>query len=193
METFPKLETKRLVLDQIKPADIPDIVAYAGNIKIVENTRSMPHPYHEEDAISWMNIANKGFKNKDNYIFAMRFKETHDFIGGIGLTLDVLNNRAELGYWLAEGFWNKGLTTEAVQVILRFGFEKLHLNKIVAVYIPTNTASGKVMIKNGMVKEGEFKDHDIKKDHTVADDQYVSLIQYRMLKSEYELFKNERD
>jgi len=186
METFPKLETKRLVLDQIKPADIPDIVAYAGNIKIVENTRSMPHPYHEEDAISWM-------KNKDNYIFAMRFKETHDFIGGIGLTLDVLNNRAELGYWLAEGFWNKGLTTEAVQVILRFGFEKLHLNKIVAVYIPTNTASGKVMIKNGMVKEGEFKDHDIKKDHTVADDQYVSLIQYRMLKSEYELFKNERD
>jgi len=42
------------------------------------------------------------------------------------------------------------------------------------------------MVKNGMVKEGEFKDHDVKKDHTVADGKYVSLIQYRLLKSEYE-------
>ena len=192
MEEFPKLVTKRLILNQIKPADISDIVSYAGNIKIVENTRTMPHPYREEDAISWMNMANQGFKNKDNYMFAMRFRDTHAFIGGIGLTLDIQNNRAELGYWLAEGFWNLGFTTEAVQAILQFGFEELNLNKILAVYITTNAASGKVMIKNGMVKEGEFKDHDIKKDHTIADDQYVSLIQYRMLKSEYELFKVER-
>ncbi len=192
MEEFPRLVTKRLILDQIKPADISDIVSYAGNIKIVENTRTMPHPYREEDAISWMNMANQGFKNKDNYMFAMRFRDTHAFIGGIGLTLDIQNNRAELGYWLAEGFWNLGFTTEAVQAILQFGFEELNLNKILAVYITTNAASGKVMIKNGMVKEGEFKDHDIKKDHTIADDQYVSLIQYRMLKSEYELFKVER-
>ncbi|TMM56976.1 GNAT family N-acetyltransferase [Maribacter algarum] len=192
MGEFPQLVAKRLILDQIKPADISAIVSYAGNIKIVENTRSMPHPYHEEDAISWMNMANQGFKNKDNYIFAMRLKDTHAFVGGIGLTLDIQNNRAELGYWLAEGYWNRGLTTEAVQAILQFGFEELNLNKIIAVYITTNAASGKVMIKNGMVKEGEFKDHDVKKDHTIADDQYVSLIQYRMLKSEYELFKVER-
>ncbi|MFK7813853.1 MAG: GNAT family N-acetyltransferase [Maribacter sp.] len=192
MEQFPRLVTKRLILNQIKPIDIPDIVSYAGNIKIVENTRTMPHPYQEEDAISWMNMANQGFKNRDNYIFAMRLRDTHSFLGGIGLTLDKSNNRAELGYWIAEGFWNLGFTTEAVQAILQFGFEQLNLNKIVAVYITTNEASGKVMIKNGMVKEGEFKDHDIKKDHTVADDKYVSLIQYRMLKSEYELFKAER-
>lgn len=192
MEEFPQLVTKRLILNQIKPADIPDIVSYAGNIKIVENTRTMPHPYREEDAISWMNMANKGIENKDNYIFAIRFKDTQAFIGGIGLTLDLQNNRAELGYWLAEGFWNRGFTTEAVQAILQFGFEELKLNKIVAVYITTNKASGKVMIKNGMVKEGEFKDHDLKKDHTIADDKYISLIQYRMLKSEYEVYKVER-
>jgi RimJ/RimL family protein N-acetyltransferase len=191
MGKFPKLETKRLILSQIKPADIADIVSYAGNIKIVENTRTMPHPYKEEDAISWMNMANQGFKNGDTYIFAIRFKDSQAFLGGIGLTLDKHNNRAELGYWLAEGFWNQGLTTEAVKAILKFGFEELKLNKIVAVYLTTNGASGKVMTKNGMVKEGEFKDHDLKKDLTIADDVYVSLIQYRMLKSEYELFKNE--
>lgn len=189
MRQFPKLVTKRLILNQIKPSDIPDIVAYAGNIKIVENTRTMPHPYYEEDAISWMHMANEGFKSKNNYIFAMRLRDTHAFIGGIGLTLDVQNNRAELGYWLAEGFWNLGFTTEAVKAILQFGFEVLGLNKIIAAYISTNEASGKVMIKNGMVKEAEFKNHDLKKDQSVDDGVYVSLVHYRMLKSEYEALK----
>ncbi len=186
MKDFPKLLSGRLILDQIKPSDIPEIVAYAGNIKIVENTRTMPHPYFEEDAISWMNMANQGFKAKNNYIFAIRLKETQKLIGGIGLTLDVDNNRAELGYWLAEKFWNNGLTTEAVKTILKFGFEQLKLNKVVAVYLTTNEASGKVMLKNGMVKEGEFKDHDKKRGSHIKENKYVSLIQYRMLRSEYE-------
>lgn len=192
MKQYPKLVTERLLLNQIQPADIPDIVAYAGNIKIVENTRTMPHPYHDEDAISWINMANQGFKNKNNFIFAIRLKDTEAFLGGIGLTLDIENNRAELGYWLAEDFWGMGFTTEAVQAILQFGFEQLHLNKIVAVYLDTNIASGKVMIKNGMIKEAEFKDHDVKREHAIEDNQYVSLTQYRMLKGEYESLKKQR-
>jgi len=186
MEQFPKLQTKRLLLDRIGLSDISDIVAYAGNIKIMENTRSIPHPYHEEDAISWMHMANTGFKAKDNYMFAIRFGDTLALIGGIGLTIDKENNRAELGYWLAEEFWNKGLTTEAVKAILKFGFEELKLNKILAVCLTSNEASGNVMIKNGMVKEAEFKDHDVKRGHSIEDNIYVSLRQYRMTKSEYE-------
>jgi len=185
MDTFPKLWTKRLILDQIRPSDISNIVKYAGNIKIVENTQTMPHPYHEEDAIAWIHMANIGFKAKDNFMFAIRYSETLGLIGGIGLTIEKENNRAELGYWLAEEFWNKGLTTEAVKAILKFGFEELKLNKIFAVYLTSNQASGKVMTKNGMVKEAEYKDHDIKRGHTVEDNIYVSLIQYRMTKSEY--------
>jgi ribosomal-protein-alanine N-acetyltransferase len=186
MEKFPKLETERLILDQIKLADIPEIVTYAGNIKITENTRTMPHPYFEEDAISWMHMVNQGFKNKDNFIFALRKKSYKAFMGGIGLTLNVENNRAELGYWIAEPFWNKGYTTEGVKAILKFGFEELNLNKIIAVYLSTNEASRKVMIKNGMIKEAEFIDHDIKRGHSIEDQNYVSLIQYRMIKKEYE-------
>ncbi len=185
MKAFPKIKTDRLILDQIKITDIPDIVAYAGNVKIVENTRTMPHPYREEDAIAWINMANEGFKAKNNYIFAIRSKENLDFMGGIGLTLDVQNNRAELGYWQAEPFWNQGFTTEAVKGILKFGFEALNLNKIIAVYLTTNEASGRVMIKNGMIKEAEFKDHDLKKGRTIEDNTYVSLIQYRLTKTEY--------
>ncbi len=186
MENFPELITERLVLNRPEGKDIPAIVLHAGNIKIVENTRSMPHPYHEKDAISWIHSVNMGFENKDNFIFAVRLKSEENFIGGIGLTLNVQNNRAELGYWIAEPFWNKGYATEAVAAILQFGFETLGLNKIIAVYLTTNEASGKVMIKNGMIKEAEFKDHDIKKDHTIEDNVYVSLIQYRLTRKEYE-------
>ena len=191
MEHFPELQTERLILNQPKWTDVSIIVSYAGNIKIVENTRSMPHPYYEEDAISWSHMVNQGFKKKDQFIFAIRSKSTNEFIGGVGLTLDIYNNRAELGYWIAEPFWNQGYTTEAVSAMLNFGFDTLGLNKIIAVYLTTNSASGKVMIKNGMIKEAEFKEHDIKRDHTIEDNEYVSLIQYRLIKSEYEALKKE--
>lgn len=184
-EQFPILDSERLLLNQIQPSDLTNIVRYANNKNITDTTRTMPHPYYEEDAVSWMHTANEGFKAKDLYMFAIRTKSDDAFIGGIGLTLNLPNNRAELGYWLAEPFWSQGYTTEAVQMILKFGFEELHLNKIIAVYLDTNTASGKIMIKNGMIKEAEFKDHDVKKDHTVADDIYVSLIQYRLTQKEY--------
>lgn len=189
MEHFPELHSERLVLNQPKWTDIPTIVSYAGNIKIVENTRSMPYPYHEEDAISWLHMVNQGFKDKDQYIFAIRLKSEDAFVGGVGLTLDKPNNRAELGYWIAEPYWNQGIASEAVGAILKFGFESLHLNKIIAVYIPTNNASGKVMIKNGMIKEAELKDHDVKRDHSIDDGVYVSLIQYRLTKNEYDSLK----
>ena len=191
MEHFPEIKTERLILNQPKWNDVPTIVSYANNLKIVENTRSMPHPYFEEDAISWIHMVNQGFKKKNNYMFAVRLQSDGDFVGGIGLTLDVENNRAELGYWMAEPFWNQGYTTEAVSAMLNFGFDTLGLNKIIAVYLTTNSASGKVMIKNGMIKEAEFKEHDIKRDHTIEDNEYVSLIQYRLIKSEYEALKKE--
>jgi len=179
MEQFPSLETERLILDQITTADIPSIVIYAGNKKITDNTRTMPHPYFAEDAIAWINMANQGFRNKDNYIFAMRNNHDNSFMGGIGLTLESEHNRAEIGYWIAEPFWNKGFTSEAVKALLKFGFEHLQLNKIVAAYISTNIASGKIMIKNGMTKEGEFKNHDIK------NGEYVTLVHYGLLKKNY--------
>lgn len=186
MKQFPRIETERLVLNQAVPADIPNIVRYAGNEKIVENTRTMPHPYFDEDAISWLNMANEGFKNGSQYIMAIRRKSDNSFIGGIGLTPDIKNNRAELGYWVAEPFWNQGYASEAVKAILKYGFKALALNKIIAVYLTTNEASGKVMVKNGMVKEAELKDHDIKRGCDTKDNIYVSLIQYRLTKSEYE-------
>ena len=88
-------------------------------------------------------------------------------------------DRAALGYWLAEPFWNNGFVTEAVGRLLAFGFQELKLNKIYATHLLHNPASGRVMIKNGMVKEGELIDH-MKKG-----DEYMSVAQYRLTRKEY--------
>lgn len=184
MNSFPKRNSNRLILDKISYSDIPKIIEYAGTKKIAETTLNIPHPYKEEDAIFWINSANNGFKNQDQFTFGIRLKSTSEFIGGIGLKINNRFNRAELGYWIAEPFWNKGYASEAVGTVLKFGFETVGLNKIYAFHLVENPASGKVMIKNRMIKEGELKDH------TKKGETYRSLVQYRLTRSEFES-KNE--
>lgn len=177
---FPQFSTDRLILGKVQSIDIPKIVEYAGNKKVADTTLNIPHPYHEKDAIFWLNMANQGFEKKTQFTFAIRLKTTHEFIGGIGLKINKRFDRAELGYWIGEPFWNKGYVTEAVGAVLEFGFRTLELNKIYAQFLIENPASGKVMIKNGMIKEGELKDHSKK------GNQYRSVMQYRLTKAEYE-------
>lgn len=179
MASFPIILTARLKLCQIQAADIPRIVEYAGNPKISATTLTIPHPYEEKDAIRWINGANQGFQQQSHYTFAVRLRSSDAFLGGIGLAVDQRFNRAELGYWIAEPFWGQGYATEATQGILTFGFNTLNLHKIYATHLIDNPASGKVMIKNGMIKEGVMKDHYKK------GDDYQTIAQYRLTRDEY--------
>lgn len=180
MSSFPQLSTNRLTLRKVQAADLPFLIKYANNKTISNNLLNIPHPYKEEDAIFWMNFVLQGFKNKERYVFAIGLNETGEFIGAVGLHLNGRHDGAEMGYWLGEPFWGKGLMTEAVKAVLQFGFDELALNKIYATHFSNNIASGKVMIANGMTKEGELKDH------YKVDSVYESVIQYRLLKQEYE-------
>jgi len=183
MQVFPELITKRLRLRRIQLDDVPSLLRYANNKKISDQILNIPFPYKEEDAIFRLNFILQGFKNEERYVFALTFKDNNELIGEIGLHLDKTNNNAQFGYWVAEPFWRKGIATEATAAILKFGFEKLGLNKIYATHYPGNEASGKVMIKNKMIKEAELKDH------YRIDDVYRSVIQYRLTKKEYEELK----
>jgi RimJ/RimL family protein N-acetyltransferase len=176
-----QLESERLILNSLSYKDIPKIIEYANNSKISDSVINIPFPYFEKDAVFWINLANQGRKSGYVYNFAVRLKEDKnlDFMGGIGLMLDPKHNRAELGYWIAEPFWNKGLMSEAVGKVIEFGFETLELNKVIANHFPSNPASGKIMIKNKMIKEAEIKEHFKKGDN------YLDIIQYRLTKEEY--------
>lgn len=140
----------------------------------------MPYPYVEKDAISWINMANEGLEDQNHFVFAISLLPHDECIGGIGLRVNERFNNAELGFWIGELFWNKGYVTEAAKHILKFGFDQVGLHKIYATHLIENPASGKVMIKNGMIKEGELVDHVRK------DGQYLTLIQYRITKKEFD-------
>jgi RimJ/RimL family protein N-acetyltransferase len=170
MQLFPEIYTNRLKLRKIKVEDVPSLVKYANNKKISDNILNIPHPYQEPDAVFRISYVFQGFKNKTRYVFAITLKESEEFIGEISLHLDNADNRAQLGYWVGEPFWGKGIGTEAAKAILKFGFEKLDLNKIYATCHVENQASGKVLLNNG------FKKNNVN----------GSVIQYWLTKKEYE-------
>jgi len=180
MKQFPTLITKRLTLRRIQLEDVPTLIKYANNKKISDQIFNIPFPYQEEDAIYRFNFILQGFKNKERYVFAITLKDDTELIGEVGLHLDKENNNAQFGYWIAEPFWGKGIATEALAAILKFGFEALALNKIYATHYPDNPASGKVMLSNGMIKEAELKEH------YKIDGAYRTVVQYRLTKKEYE-------
>lgn len=179
MEKSPILYTERLLLELPSILDIPKIVKYLNNPKITDNVLNMPFPYFEKDAVFWLNMANKGWETKTAFIFGIYLQSTKEFIGGVGLTLNTEHNHAELGYWLSESFWNKGYISEAVKAVIMYGFETLELNKIYATHLINNPASGKVMIKNGMKKEGQLISHYKKEEN------YHTIDQYGITRSDY--------
>ncbi len=151
MEHFPEVSTQRLKLRKIQIEDVPSLVKYANNKKISDHIINIPFPYQEPDAVFRISYVVQGFKNKVRYVFAIILKETAEFIGEISLHMDHKSS-AQLGYWIGEPFWKKGICTEAVEAVLKFGFETLQLHLIHATCHADNKASEKVLLHNGMIR-----------------------------------------
>lgn len=162
MDIFPTLTTNRLTLDKIRYSEIPNIVKYVNNKNISDNTLMMPPPYTEDNAVFWINMSNQGFLSKEQFIFGIYLRENDSLIGGMGLHIDKMHHKAEMGYWIAEPFWNQGYATEAGKAVIQFGFEVLNLHKIYATHFPFNPASGKVLLNIGMAFEADLKQHYFK-------------------------------
>ena len=176
---FPTLTSNRLILRKMLVSDIQSLIENVNNPKISNQIINIPYPYSEEDAIFRLNFIYQAFKSKERYIFAINEKNNNEVIGEIGIHLDISNNKAEVGYWIAENHWNKGYASEALELILKFGFEQLKLNKIIATHYIDNVSSEKVLIKNGMIKEGQLSEH------YKINDKYLTVNQYRLTQTEY--------
>lgn len=175
----PKLETEKLILRSFKLSDAGRVRALAGDRMIADKMLNVPHPYEEGMAEEWISTHESKFGKGESIHFAIILKFKKELIGAIGLNIDKSNNKAELGYWIGKNYWNKGFCTEAAKAVLDYGFEQLNLNKIKASHFAGNPASGKVMCKIGMKKEGYRKEHVIKLD------KYVDLVSYAILKREW--------
>ena len=181
MTNFPTLETERLILNRPTENDLGDLILHLNSDNVFsENTLNIPFPYQNENAEFWIHeLVNKGFEEKKNFTFAIREKENPKLIGAIGIHLDKVHLKAEIGYWIGKEFWNKGFVTEAVREIIRFGFQDLGLNKIYATHFPHNPASGKIMQNCGMKLEATLKQEYFKNGKP------LDVLKYSILKQNF--------
>jgi ribosomal-protein-alanine N-acetyltransferase len=108
-----------------REGDEPSLVRYANNREIWLNLRDrVPHPYTPADAQSWVQVASS--RNPPiNYAIEV----DGEAVGGVSLILheDVERVSAEVGYWLGEPFWNRGIMSAAVRAITRYAFAEFSL------------------------------------------------------------------
>lgn len=174
---IPTLSTERLILGPFALEDGPRVEELAGHEAIARMTLNIPHPYPPGAANLWIATHLLAYLKGEGVTFAIRLKDG-TLIGAIGLTVTRRDDRAELGYWMGVPYWNQGYTTEAARACLAFGFSEMGLQRIMASHLDINPASGRVMQKIGMQKEGHLRRH-IKKN-----DAFFDLIQYGILKEE---------
>ena len=142
-------------------ADAESLARYADNPQIAGNLRDgFPHPYTIEDARQFIGIA----MAKDPPTL-LAISDGREAIGGIGLMVktDVHRFTAELGYWLGEPFWGRGIVTESIRAIVGYGFDTLGLQRIFAEPYDSNPASCRALEKAGFTLEGRLKKNVFKK------------------------------
>lgn len=178
MAPRPTLTTARLVLRPFASSDAPVVQRLAGEREIALNTEHIPHPYPDGAAEAWIETHQERFDAGGEITFAITAVDA-GLVGAVGIIPQWGHDRAEIGYWIGKPYWNLGYASEAAGAVIRYGFEELRLNRIVAVHFTRNAASGRVMQKNGMRHEGTLR-QDRKKWG-----EYVDVETYGILRSEW--------
>lgn len=152
------IETERLTLRPLSDADIAELVPLIGDRRVAATTLRIPHPFAEKDAREFLSCPAK----ENELRLGIRLSTNGVFIGGIGLHPYPEHKRAELGYWIGVPFWGHGYATEAARAVVKYGFEKVQLNRIFAAHFKHNPASGKVLQNAGMKYEGCMRQNILK-------------------------------
>ena len=156
-------------------SDAASLAENANNINIWNNVRDyFPHPYSEKDGKEYIEMVLS--QPKPATILAIDVEGKA--VGSIGVVLqtDVERISAEIGYWLGEKYWNRGIVTESVKRMLAYSFTNFpHLRKIYAPIFDFNTASQKVLEKAGFEREAILKQGAIK-NGKIIDLHYYSFI-----------------
>lgn len=137
-----------------RDADLPSLVQHANNARIAQNMMNrFPHPYTAEHGKAFIAMATGATPYS---IFAIEVEGAA--VGGIGLHPqdDIYCKNAELGYWLAEPYWGKGIATAAVVQMVAYGFTTFDVARIFARPFGTNAASQRVLQKAGFSLEARL-------------------------------------
>jgi len=149
------------------------IVRHANNRNVWINLRDrFPHPYTHADARNWLDSV-VGTNPETNFAIAV----DDEAVGGIGFTVqpDVGVRSAEIGYWLGEEFWGRGIATEALIAVTDYAFKNYDLCRLYAHVFEWHPGSARVLEKAGYEFEGRLKKSVTKNGQTIDQLMYAMV------------------
>jgi [ribosomal protein S5]-alanine N-acetyltransferase len=153
-----EIETSRLILRRFTPDDAEDMYAnWAGDPEV---TKFLMWDAHTDAAATHSLLEQwaQAYADPRTFLWAIVLKETGKPIGSISLlNFNEQDRKAEVGYCIGRRWWGKGLMAEALRAVLTFAFDTVGLNRVEACHDTRNIASGRVMQKAGMEREGHFR------------------------------------
>jgi len=175
---FPTLKTKRLILREVVLSDAEDVFIFRSDSHVQRfNSKPIVDVSEAREQITQMKTT---YERTDGIGWGITLKEQNIVIGMVGFWQWSYSNRVMLGYDLARDYWGKGIASEAVREIIRFGYEKMELNRIEAETIEDNHESRRMLEKLGFVLEGIRREYSLENDG-----KYHGSAMYALLKSDY--------
>ncbi|MBQ6570298.1 MAG: GNAT family N-acetyltransferase [Clostridia bacterium] len=149
------IEGERIILRSYKRADAKYISEAASNPKVYATTYNMPLNFTKLYALRWIYSLEQNRRNGFGTEIGVFDKITGEYIGHCGInSISRACSSGNLVYFIDEKFWNKGYAAEAAELMIKYGFEQLGLERISGICMEHNTASRRVMEKVGMKYEG---------------------------------------
>ena len=176
---FQNLETERLLLRRLVDTDVEEIFALRSN---AETMQYIPRPLakSKEEALAHIVMIESKIVDNTGINWAITVKGNPKAIGIIGIyKIFPENHRAEIGYMISPETYGKGYTTEAIKVVLDYGFEQLDLHSMEAIIDPDNIASERVLQKNGFVKEAHILENGL------WEGKYIDTVIYSLLRRNF--------
>ncbi len=157
---FKNLETERLLLRRISSDDVNEILELRGN-PITMKFIPKPLVTNSAEALEHFKLIDNKIVNNEGINWAITLKGNSKLIGIIGhYRIKPENYRCEIGYMILPKYNGQGITTEAIKVVLEYGFDNLQMHSIEAIIDPENYASERVLQKNGFLKEAHFLENE---------------------------------
>jgi ribosomal-protein-alanine N-acetyltransferase len=182
--SFPYLETKRLLLRDATPEDAEAVFAVFSDSRVTQ-FHDMDTLISLDDAIKVIKRRKQGFESGRGIRWGITRKEDNYLIGSCGFTWIPEANGAEVGYELASQFWQQGIMSEALNAILKYGFENKQLEFVIAEIMLENLASRKLLQKLG------FQSQEILKKHGFWKGKYHDLERFILTRAEF--MENKRE
>ena len=176
--SLPTLKTERLVLRKLVYSDRNDIFAYAQNPEIAKHLLWEPHQ-NISDTIEFLNIVYSAYNKNKAAPWGITLAD-NKIIGTAGfVNWENNKNIAEIGYALSQEYWGKGIATEAVKEVIKFGFETLGLLEMIATVKPGNIGSIKLLLKCG------FNPIVVRKGQMLIKDKLENVETYKVVRKDY--------